>query len=221
MKRNILILISVFFCTFIFAQQDSTQQKSPDSEIRTLLSSNYTIGGYGGINVKYGNVDGKYNWDFGFRAGAIFNHKVAVGLGVYGFVQEPKFDTSYNYDYGVQGGYAGLFFEPILLPKFPIHVSFPIFCGIGGASYVKKLDWKEKNHNWDDDDWNNDPDKIVKTEFIWVIEPGAEIELNVFKHFRVAFDVHYRFAPDVSLPNNKKDVLRNFSTGITLKFGKF
>ena len=55
--------------------------------------------------------------------------------------------------------------EPILMPNYPVHLSFPILLGGGGISYVTE------NMDYD----NN---MIEDSEAFLIAEPGAEIELE-------------------------------------------
>ena len=61
----------------------------------------------------------------------------------------------------------------------------------------------------------------------FVIIPGAELELNIVKFFRIALGADYRITPDIELKdelgNRLTDpgVMRGFSGHLVLKFGKF
>ena len=58
------------------------------------------------------------------------------------------------------------------------------------------------------------------TAFI-VLEPGVELEMNMFKYFRMAFGVYYRYTSDLHLDYSDPDLLTGLSYGVTLKLGKF
>jgi hypothetical protein len=109
--------------------------------------------------------------------------------------------------------------EPIILPKFPVHIAFPIVIGVGGIAYTDTEKWLyETSENW----YVDDADAFV------VIEPGMEIEMNLVSFMRLSLGVKYRYTSNVRLDNFdsqkyefETDLLHGFTYGISLKFGKF
>ena len=102
--------------------------------------------------------------------------------------------------------------EPILLPRFPIHISLPVVVGVGGIAYTTSTsytDWFEPSYYVED-----------ATSFL-IVEPGVELEINVVKFFRVAVGAYYRYTSNITLIDTPEDVLNGYSAAITLKFGKF
>jgi hypothetical protein len=101
------------------------------------------------------------------------------------------------------------------MPKFPVHVSFPILIGAGGVAVVR-------DNN--DDDWDDDFESEASDAFM-VIEPGVEVELNITHFFKFCIGAHYRYTSDVDIDegdyNIPTDILHGFSGGVSFKFGKF
>ena len=67
---------------------------------------------------------------------------------------------------------------------------------------------------------------IEDTEAFLIAEPGAEIELNLTRNFRLALGTSYKFTTpfNVGLPNTahvNSDALKGFSFLMTFKFGRF
>ena len=106
-----------------------------------------------------------------------------------------------------------MYVEPIIMPKFPVHLSFPILFGVGGISYVTK----------DANDYHN---MVEDSEVFLIAEPAAELEFNLTRNFRLALGASYRFTTpfDVgttgSLPVNA-NAIESWSYMITFKFGRF
>jgi hypothetical protein len=116
-------------------------------------------------------------------------------------------------DVYLTGGYGGLYIEPILLPRSPVHLSFPVLLGAGGISFISRDEGFNENF-------------IEDSKAFLLIEPSAELELNLTKFFRLAFGASYRFPTqfDVGLPDTYTidvDALKSMSYTITFKFGKF
>jgi hypothetical protein len=212
MKRFILFVFIVSTITVAFGQVDDTEQIRPkrSDEMITLLGSSNAIGGYGGLSMLYTQIDKKDAFVFGARGGAIMGHSFAIGFGGSGFVTDLFFDEDLDLDANLAGGYGGIFFEPIILPKYPVHLSIPVLIGAGGIAY------NSVDRRWEES-WY-----VEDSEAFFVVEPGAEIELNITKFFRFAMGAYYRFTSNIDLMNNiPKDVLNGFSFGVNLKFGKF
>ncbi len=211
MKNIFIISLILLFTSAAFTQNESSQG-SDRNEIQTLFGNNVEHGGYGAIMVNYSLIDGKDAWLAGMRGGWLIDHRFMIGLGGYGFANNLYFDNVLSdRENFLTGGYGGLVVEPILLPRFPVHLSFPVLIGAGGIAHVDGYYW---NHN--DYQWNT-----IDASAFFVIEPGVELELNMVRHFRVAFAVTYRYTGDIKLIDMPKDVMNGFNYGLAFKFGKF
>ncbi|MDX9932700.1 MAG: hypothetical protein RB294_08960, partial [Bacteroidales bacterium] len=111
----------------------------------------------------------------------------------------------------IQGGYAGLLLQPVIFPKFPVHISFPVLLGAGGAASVSTY----YNEPWDAY-W-----EMQDETFYFIVEPAAEVELNLIRWIRLSAGVSYRLTSPVNLQGYSNDVLRGLSGNVTLSFGKF
>jgi hypothetical protein len=108
----------------------------------------------------------------------------------------------------LSGGYGGLLIEPIILPKLPVHISFPFLFGVGGVSSMDLIS----------DDW----DFYIENSNVYVlVEPGIDLELNMTKFFRISLGAKYRVTSQLSMPNVNSNALNGLSCGIKFKFGKF
>ncbi|MCK4664165.1 MAG: hypothetical protein KAT68_14955 [Bacteroidales bacterium] len=220
MKKITYIILALLLSTSVFSQveepEEVEKQKKPkkerSDEIQTLFGNVDSHGGYGAITLNYSQINKKDALVIGGRMAWVIGHNMAVGLGGVGFFNDFTYDTVFNKNMNLQGGYGGFFMEPIIMAKFPVHLSFPLFLGVGGIAYVSD------NNYLEDDNWENFVEE--STAFV-VVEPGVELELNMFKYFRLAFGTYYRYTSNIDLIDTKKDVLHGLSYGITLKLGKF
>jgi len=218
MKKIIILTLVLAFTGMIKAQDNP-------NEIKTIFNNNEirSNGGYGGLMINYSKIANRDAVVVGGKGGWIINHSFTIGLAGYGFFTEPMSDINYKKDYEFTGGYGGLLLEPILGAKYPIHVSFPIIIGAGGAIYTSSFyDMNEYDYM----------DKLYEdSDAYFVIEPGVEIEFNIVKFMRLALLASYRYTSDVNLSYQSgenpgvaitnPDFLHGWNFGLALKFGKF
>ena len=147
------------------------------------------------------------------RGAWIIGHGLAVGFAGSGFMNAFAYNSSLDSDVNLTGGYGGILIEPILLGRFPVHLSFPVVAGVGGIAYTQT--------QWTSDPWGNQESWIEDYNNYLIFEPGIDLELNVLKFFRLAFGISYRITSDINLINTSTSALNGISGGMTFKFGKF
>ena len=210
-KIIVLSAVLILLCSSLFSQENVSTKKS--SEFKTLFGNENHNGAYGAFTIGYSEIDQKQAVLFGGRFEWIIGHSIGLGFGGSGFINEAYYELSLNSDVFLTGGYGGFYIEPIVMPNFPVHLSFPILLGAGGISYVT-------------DNWDNHNNMIEDTEAFLIAEPGAEIELNLTRYFRLALGTSYKFTTpfNIGLPNSpdvNSDSLKGFSFLMTFKFGRF
>jgi hypothetical protein len=194
-------------------EQEDKKEKKENQEMQTLLGHNQPGGAYGAFSIGYSSIDDKQAVLFGGKFIWIASHTIGFGFGGTGFINEFHYEPALDREVAIAGGYGGLFIEPILLPRYPVHLSFPILLGAGGVSYVSK----EGSHN----------DNIVEdSEAFLLAEPGAEIELNLTRHFRFAIGATYRFPTPFDVgttgaPTVSAKSIEGWTYNMTFKFGRF
>lgn len=211
MKKYYSIIAAIFILPLAYGQENG-------DEFKTLFGDKHiSHGGYGGVSVGYSQIDGKDAIIMGGRGAWVIGHGLAVGFAGNGFLNDYHYSEALSRNVNLAGGYGGLLIEPILLPKFPVHISVPVLAGIGGVAYTTSYD----PFYWDD------PEYFVEeaTSFL-VLEPGVELEFNVVRFFRLAFGAYYRFTTDVRFTDSRIEppspkVMEGLTAGISLKFGKF
>ncbi|NOY50290.1 MAG: hypothetical protein GXO88_07005 [Chlorobi bacterium] len=221
---KIKIIATVLF--LVLALANSLWAQENKNEFKTIFKKDegksITHGGYGSFSIGYTNIDGKDGLQLGGRAAWILNHHIAIGIAGKSFFNNLT-KSNASHDYYLAGGYGGLFIEPIIAPKSPVHASFPIMFGLGGLA--------AKNGNiWDDNYYS---DTYYDTDVFLVIEPGAEIEFNIVKFFRISLGASYRLTNGVLLQYKYYDdndlvlldvpsnALDSFNFNINFKFGWF
>jgi hypothetical protein len=219
-KQIILSALFILGMTTAYSQETdsvkvTSNEKAPKEqrEMQTLLGHNESHGGYGAFSVGYSSIDGRNAVLFGGRFAWIAGHSIAFGFGGTGFINEFHYDLPLDRDVALAGGYGGLYIEPILMPTYPVHLSFPVLFAAGGISYVSK----------DHYDYNN---WIEQTEAFLLVEPGVELEVNITRHFRFAMGATYRFPTGFNdggsgTPIARAEPIKGFSYMATFKFGRF
>ena len=229
MKKKLILIIMFSLVSIIaFSQYNDTtkveeqkadKEKVKQDEIKTLFGSDISHGGYLAASTNYSLINGKEAIAVGGRIGWLIDHKLTIGVGGYGFANDIYVENVIdNIGYNLVGGYGGIFLEPILFPKFPVHLSFPILFGVGGIAYQTETGyWNE-----DDNDDNHEYEYYTEdADAFLIIEPGVELEMNVVKNLRIALGATYRYAYDINLINTKSDILNGITYGITFKIGRF
>jgi len=209
MKKTAIFLLLAVGTFFAHAQDDYS-----NDQVRTLFSNSRSNGFYGAFSLGYSQLNGKDALVSGARAAYIFDHKFAIGLGGYGFVNNIDYHTYYEnhpMDYTLAGGYGGLIIEPIVGGRNPVHFSFPVLVGLGGVALIE-----DSPYNWDYEPFNE-----IDHDLFFVVEPAVELETNLTRWFRLAASMGYRFTSQVNLFETDENVLRGLVFNLTFKFGKF
>ncbi len=221
--KTILLIVSIgFIQTQAMSQQkeqDTTNrytivEHSNNDQIKTLFGGNHSNGFYISYDMGMSMVNDNEMFETGGRLAWIIDHSFALGLFGSGFVSTSDFDKlidGKNTNLTLGGGYGGLLFEPIIAPKQPIHLSFPIMLGVGGAGYDS---YNYNNTTYDY--WGSS-----RTDAFTVLRVGAEVELNLVRFIRMAVGVGYRHVYGFNIEGFKHDDLDGLSGNITFKFGKF
>lgn len=195
-------------------EQPKQTKTRPASDIQTLTGPGKNIGFYFGFHSEYSQVAGYDAFGAGGTFALIANHGLAIGFSGKGFFTEPYeripgSNTSYSYT----GGYGGFLIEPIIFPKSPVHVSFPILLGAGG---IAKSMFTNNNYPYDYTEVY-----VEDVEAYMIAEPGIEIEFNVARWMRLGLGGSYRFTSSLEPSEFESNPLNGFTGGFSLKFGKF
>jgi hypothetical protein len=200
----------LFFLIFIgLGVLCASAQENNDDQISTILSKNRSNGGYGALSFGYTQIDGKDAFLMGARGSWIIDHSFAIGFGGNGFVNNVNYNNwrDNDLDYNLAGGYGGLYLEPILMPRLPVHISIPVLFGVGAVAQVE-----------DHEDWTYDDSR---SDVFLVFEPSVELEFNMTRHLRLAGSLGYRFTSKIEMVDTNPDIMEGANIGLIMKFGKF
>ncbi len=182
------------------------QEQRPEQEV--LVSGEVEHGGYGGPEMRFTTIRGDGAVFVGGRGGWVINHAFVIGGAGYGMVTRAAApDIAFpGVRHDMTFGYGGPFIEAIVLPHRVWHVSVASLFGVGGISYV-------------DNAAQNGITRDSTAVFVW--EPSATLEINVFKFMRVDFGASYRLVRGADLPGLTNSDMSGFSGLLAFKFGKF
>ncbi|MCL5991856.1 MAG: hypothetical protein M1419_07115, partial [Bacteroidetes bacterium] len=204
---------------YIFPMSTMALEVKQDTDESETLFGNgeITHGGYGAVELKLTQLQGEMGLLIGGRGGWIINNSFSIGGGGYGLVTSQKinnyptyYDDSSAY---LRVGWGGLFVEYINSSNKLIHFTVNTLIGAGGASYTRS--YHDGMNNWNNDGW------MYESTPFFVVEPGATIDLNVAKFFRISLGASYRFVSGVELSKSTNKDFSGPSANLAFKFGKF
>ena len=217
--KNVAIFIACLLVTFSVSAQDKNQENS--GEMKTIFGKNGqpSVGWFIGIDHSYTQFDNRDVWMGGLNFGMVIDHHFSLGLAGQGWCNRNGMyysditDTAGAY---LEGGYGGLLLAYTLFPQAPVHVTFPVIIGAGGASYVTEKEYYE----WDEDEWDENH-AVIDDDAFFVVEPGIMAEVNLLKFMKLNAGISYRFVDGLQLVNTSDNMMNNFNATVGLKFGKF
>jgi hypothetical protein len=189
------------------------EKKHTRGEIKTLAGNGHS-GGYGAIGLKTGEFSGEHLVVATAKGGWIINRVFAIGVDINGIVPTSKYDgiTGSTDQAILIGGFGGLFIEPIVFSNQVVHVTFPVTGGAGWLGY---------NEDWERNTTNDYENNLIDDDVFWYVEPGAALEINVAKNFRINMGMSKRFTQDLQLINTDLADFEGYNYFFTFKFGKF
>jgi hypothetical protein len=186
-------------------------------EIQTLFKGGHKpITAYGAISNKFTSIRGEYANMAEIYGGIFVDRHFFIGLSGSAvtndlkvpqkFLSDPDRDLSYEY------AQFGLMTEYVFFSNRVVHFNVGLFSGAGTTVQYERNyeDWDEEEPEFDNDE-----------NFFYVIEPGVQAEVNVFRWMRFSPGISWRksFGSD-GLGMSDSDISA-VSYNVTLKFGKF
>ena len=208
-KVIILSVVAILLYTNSFSTEPDSPKKKEVFETkyrRTIFDR-----GYVAVPIGYSNIDKEGAFLYGFRSVWLVSNSLGLGIGVNGFVDFSHYDNTLQRHVLLTAEDGGLYVEPILFPKLPVHFSFPLLLGFGDIMTQK---------------WDNDRFQYLINDVFLIAEPAAEIDLNISTHFKIALGASYKFATlhNIYLSGTSPlnpDALKTWSYKLTFKFGGF
>ncbi len=196
-----------------YQSTDTDRKKERRQDIKTLSGSMSHSGGFGALSFRSSEFRQEPIVLAGLRGGWIINRTLGIGVEGHGIIPTAKFeDIVPNRSVNILGGYGGMFLELIFFSNQVVHVTFPVSAGAGWLGYQQIEE---------DNTMPSPIDNEVDGDVFWYVEPGADLEFNVSRNFRLAFGVSKRFTQDLELTNTATDAFDNLNYFITLKVGGF
>lgn len=219
MKLLFILTSALLTLCYTAHAQKYVDSNNPD-EVKSLLSKNNDVTGFGGIDVKVGDFNQERALLTGAYGGVIINRHYFLGVAGYGLVTENKFigevsafdGITETKELSIYGGYGGLMIGGIIAPKKAVHINIPVILA-AGTLYVS------------DDNFLTTPqnsDVTVEQTTFFVVEPGMTIEANITPSFRIGLGATYRLARGINLNQQlTDDDFSQFSGLLSLRFGRF
>lgn len=177
----------------------------------TLFSGDIESGGYGGVEVKFGEINGEWEVFVGGRGGWIVNHQFVLGGAGYGMATEgetrPGSITPY-FNELFEMGYGGVLLAYINNSHKLIHLTIETLIGAGGISH-----YNDEGNNPFNDEFDGDA--------FFIIEPGVNFELNITRMVRFAAGASYRITSGVEYLDLEDGDITGPAINLMLKLGKF
>ena len=203
MRSIITILITAGLVTSINAQ---------DNEVNALFSGTSELKGFGAMEMKLTRIVGNTGMMIGASGGAIVNKSLIVGMAGYGIVSNTVVQGSVpGTDLDLYGGYGGLVLGFNVLPREVVHLSVPVILG-AGTIYLSDPNFFN---------YTSDSEYTIEKSTFLVVEPGAYLEFNVTRFFRLGIGASYRYVQGSAFTNLTDEELSDWSANLQLKFGRF
>lgn len=209
-------IVSLFIILLSLSSSPVLLAQETNDEPRTLFSLSNIAGGYGATSHRYAQVSDRHCYVNGGEAAVVLNSNLALGIAGAEFTSQHEYDDFLSEDAHFTGGYGGFLLLPIFWGQKTVHLTTPVLVGAGGMAYKEK------------DFINQDGRHEAITGFFFV-QPGIEVEVNLFRFMRLAAGAYYTYAPGTELSYKASDkkipgsanALNDFSYGMTLRLGRF
>ncbi|WP_290792258.1 hypothetical protein [Flavihumibacter sp. UBA7668] len=182
----------------------------------TLFKSNgiRKSGGYGAISNKFTRINGEFANINEVYGGWYVNRSFLIGVAASATTnrmnvpEENKIWDGEKMTY--QYGQFGLMTEYVVASTRKIHFAVNLITGAGFMLQYDRRDYDD----WEEYDSRN-------PNFFFVMEPGAQAELNLTNWMRFSPGISYRRAFGSNSKGLSDDDLSGLSANVTFKFGRF
>lgn len=210
------VLITLFTCALGYAQNEKTGE-----EVQTLFGNGAKVTGWFiDFNNTFSQLNGQSSYMPGFAGGIIMNRNFKLGFigkSLSSYETYLKYDNVFDEPVYLVGGHGGLFLEASPIDNKVVHVTIPLIIGGGGAEYISQGLYTEI----EDDDELDYCRKQMSSSPYWIVEPGANIEVNVTGFMRLYAGYSYRWMMGLKLANTENNALSGSNFNFGIRFGKF
>ncbi|HCZ34768.1 MAG TPA: hypothetical protein DHV26_02455 [Cytophagales bacterium] len=189
-------------------------------EIQTLFGRGNSTGGYMAISNKFTTINGDYANLSEVYGGVFINRRWMIGMGVAASTNDIRVPQQHSVNplqpMTYQYGQGGLMLERVIKSNRSIHLVINMFSGVGFTAQYHRPQWDEWD-DWDDFDDLSGHDQ----NWFYVLEPGAQLEMNLFRWLRFSPGISYRNTYGSNGLGLSDSDLSNWSYNLTLKIGGF
>ncbi len=180
------------------------------AEEETLLGAGIeNVGAYFSIDSHVSHFDSDINFLTGGRFVLIFNNVIGIGSASSEIADGKTFELN-GVKADLTADYGGLYFEYINNYSSSVHYNLNCLLGFGTASFNDVLIPDGNGNSW-----------FKETSSFFVVEPKANIEVNVISYVRLELGAGYRFAMGVELPYFDDADINGFTATLGIKIGLF
>jgi hypothetical protein len=204
-----LLLTNLFVALIIFT--GSAQ------EVQSIFGNGRATGGYGALSNKFTTIGGEFANISEVYGGVFINRRWMIGLAFAGSTNDIRVPLDFSVNPAIpktyQYGQGGLKLERVIGSNQPFHLVLNFFSGVGFTAQYDRYTWRDSNYNYNpsahDQNW------------FYVLEPGAQLEMNLFRWMRLSPGVSYRKTYGSDGLGLSDGNLSDWTYNITVKFGGF
>lgn len=152
------------------------------AEEKTLFDEKVELGGYAAPVVRGTSIDGTFGIFGGFQGAVLINRTFSAGVGGYMLISDIEAEKS-GEALLLMLGYGGIELGVVIASDSVVHATAGVLTGMGRVGYHERgmHDWHAMDH------------RMTETSGFYVVEPAADVELNIFPFLRLAAGGGYRF----------------------------
>ena len=171
-----------------------------------------TVGGYGGVAVKYTSVADTQALLVGGEGAVLVAHTLALGGAGYGLVTIVRGPRTEDGDLTrLHFGYGGPVIHFNFMQDEPVYLSVGALIGAGGFALAREdypgdIEYEEED---------------VESNGFFVAEPQVSVHANLTRFLRVGLDASYRYTYGVTLRGLRDSDFRGLAAGAHVEFGWF
>jgi len=185
-------------------------------EVQSIFSGGRATGGYGAISNKFTYLGGEFANISEVYGGVFINRRWMIGLAFAGSTNDIRVPVEYSVDpinpMTYQYGQGGFKVERVFNSNRPFHFVLNLFSGVGFSAQYNRDEWYYDYHQ---------SASVHDENWFYVLEPGAQVELNLFRWMRLSPGVSYRQTYGSDGLGLSDGALSDWTYSVTLKFGGF
>lgn len=208
-KARILSIAVIFLSVTLNAQETGNKSHIWSFEGKKIKS----IGTYISLSGTYSPLNNNDAYWLGGRIGLVFNDRWTIGIGGNALDYDHQLTTLVNDGtYRLQAAYGGMFIEHLIPLKDWGKFGVSWLSGKGLTYFQYDKEYAE-SRSW--------YDEIIDVEDFAVNELGVEFQIRVYKNWWLGAQASYRLTSPIELEGENDYFLKDYSAGISVKWGLF